>query len=425
MAERPSDGSPIVDARAPELSVIVPCWNAEGSIERALGTVLADRKTPLEVLVVDDASTDGTLAIIERLAAADPRVIVVRSPRNAGASAARNLALQRFRGTWLTFLDADDILTDGAIAALMGPTRTTDALAVIGQRVWDDGAHTWVTGLYDIPDIREPGRKSLATAPGLVYYASATGKAFHRSLVGDLTFEGRVLGDQPWALRALLRAGDRIEVIADDVYVWLRQPTELTDPRSITATTRSTARGSAGAVRVAIRAHADVSEEARRTVTDPAAQRLIARTYLERLLRSDLGMYLKRALDRRDPLIAELLVADGEFLASVPRDLLAEEGPLVMRTLLKPLLDAWSWLPPDARNAFWGLVRPTVAADPEVYRLIGGGRMGQATMHLLRAIDTGPTRSLATAATGRAVAARQRSAAAKPPAESKPPAQVP
>ena len=136
-------------------------------------------------------------------------------------------------------------------------------------------------------------------------------------------------------------------------------------------------------------------------------------------------MYLKRALDRRDPLIAELLAADGEFLSSVPRDLLAEEGPLVMRTLLKPLLDAWSWLPPDARNAFWSLVRPTVAADPKVYRLIGGGRMGQATMHLLGAVDTGPTRSLATAATGRAVAARQRSAAAKPPAESKPPARVP
>ena len=108
----------------------------------------------------------GRSPILERLAAADPRVVVVRSPRNAGASAARNLALQRFRGTWLTFLDADDILTDGAIAALMGPTRTTDALAVIGQRVWDDGAHTWVTGLYDIPDIREPGRKSLASAPG-------------------------------------------------------------------------------------------------------------------------------------------------------------------------------------------------------------------------------------------------------------------
>jgi glycosyltransferase involved in cell wall biosynthesis len=374
--------------------------------------------------VVDDGSTDGSLEVLDRLAAGDPRVVVVRSPGNGGASAARNLALERYRGTWLTFLDADDVLTEGGVAALMRPTHSTDALAVIGQRVWDDGERRWVSSLYDIPDIREPGRKSIASAPGLVYYASATGKAFHRSLVGDLRFEGRVLGDQPWALRALLRAGDRIEVIPDDVYVWLRQTTELTDPHSITATSRSTARGSAGAVRVAIVAHAEVSEEARRTIADAAAARRVSRVYLERLLRSDLGMYLRRALDRRDPLVAELLVACGEFLRSVPTDLLAEEGPIVMKTLLKPLLDAWSWLPPGARNAFWDVFRPAAAADPGVYRLVGGGRMGQAAMHLVSAVDTPPTRSLATAATGRAAAARARSAAAKA-ADPKPPAPVP
>ncbi len=409
------EGSP--ESAAPELSVVVPCWNAADSIERALGSVLADRETSLECIVVDDGSTDGSPAILERLAAADPRVVVVRAPHNAGASAARNLALERYRGTWLTFLDADDVFTDGAVAALMRPTRTTDALAVVGQRIWDDGTTTWVSSFYDIPDIREPGRKSLASAPGLVYYASATGKAFHRSLVGDLRFEGRVLGDQPWTLRALLRAGDRIEVIADDVYVWLRQSTELTDPRSITATTRSTARGSVEAVRVAITAHAQVSAEARRTIADPAAQRLVALTYLERLLRSDLGMYLKRALDRRDPAIAELLDAFRAFLEAVPRDLLADESSVVVRALYKPLLDAWPSLPPPARNAFWGILRPVGAVDPSVYRQLGGGRMGQAAMRLVRAVDTGPTRSLASVATGRAAAARRRATETGPPAE--------
>ena len=399
----------------PELSVIVPCWNAADSIERALQSVLADPAAAVECVVVDDGSTDATVPIVEAMAAADPRLVLIRSPQNAGASAARNLALERYRGTWVTFLDADDILTDGAVEALLRPTRTTDALAVIGQRIWSDGTRTWVTSLYDIPDIREPGRKSLASAPGLVYYASATGKAFHRSLVGDLRFAGRVLGDQPWALRALLRAGDRIEVIGEDVYVWLRPPTEMTDPRSITATTRSTARGSAGAVQVAITAHAQVSAEARRTIDDPAAQRLVARVYLERLLRSDLGMYLKRALDRRDPAISELLVAFGEFLDSIPRDLLAEEGPLVTRTLIKPLLDAWPWLPPESRDAFWGVVRPAIAADPAVYRQMGGGRMGRAAVRLVGTVDSGPTRALATAATGRAVRARARSTVGAPP----------
>ena len=395
----------------PELSVIVPAWNAAASIERAMRTVLADPKADVECVVVDDASTDETVSVVEAMAEGDPRIVLIRSPQNAGASNARNLALERFRGTWVTFLDADDILTDGGIEALLRPTRTTDALAVIGQRIWSDGARSWVSSLYDIPDIREPGRKSLASAPGLMYYASATGKAFHRSLVGDLRFEGRVLGDQPWALRAMLRAGDRIEVVSEDVYVWLRAPTEMTDPRSITAKTRSTARGSAGAVRVAITAHEQVSAEARRTIDDPEAQRLVARVYLERLLRSDLGVYLKRALDRRDPAVAELLVAFGAFLESVPRDLLAEEGSLVLRTLLKPLLDAWPWLPPEARNAFWGVIRPVVAADPDVYRQIGGGRMARASVRIASTVDIGPTRALASAAIMRVAAARTRSAA--------------
>ena len=73
---------------------------------------------------------------------------------------------------------------------------------MIGQRIWTDGTTSWVSPVYDIPDIREPGRKAIATHPGLLSYASATGKALHRSLVTGLRFEGRVLGDQPWTIRA-------------------------------------------------------------------------------------------------------------------------------------------------------------------------------------------------------------------------------
>ena len=76
------DGSP--GGAGPELSVIVPCWNAAGSIERALGSVLADRETSLECVAVDDGSSDGSPAILERLAAADPRVVVDPCTRERG-----------------------------------------------------------------------------------------------------------------------------------------------------------------------------------------------------------------------------------------------------------------------------------------------------------------------------------------------------
>ena len=127
----------------------------------------------------------------------------------------------------------------------MAPTADPTVRAVIGQRIWSDGERTWLSSRYDIPDIREPGRKSIATHPGLLYYASCTGKAFHRSLLDGLRFEGRVLGDQAWTIRALLRAGAGIEVVADTVFEWSR-PRPGAAVETITTRARGTALGSAG-----------------------------------------------------------------------------------------------------------------------------------------------------------------------------------
>jgi glycosyltransferase involved in cell wall biosynthesis len=206
----------------PEVSVLVPCWNAATSIGRALDSVLVDRDLSLECIVVDDGSTDGTANVVRSIAQLDPRVILVVSPENEGVSAARNRGLGVVRGTWLTFLDADDRLLPGGLAAMHDAAIRTDALAVVGQRIWSDGEQTWVSDHYDIPDIRVPGRKSLVANPGLLAYASATGKLVHRTCREDLWFSGRVLGDQPWTIRALLRAGERIEVLDTVVYEWTR-----------------------------------------------------------------------------------------------------------------------------------------------------------------------------------------------------------
>ena len=107
----------------PRLSILIPTWNAEATIERALDSVLAERAIQLEVIVVDDASTDGTADIVASVADRDPRVVLLRLRANGGVSAARNRGLTMVRGEWVAFLDADDLLLPGALDALMGPTR--------------------------------------------------------------------------------------------------------------------------------------------------------------------------------------------------------------------------------------------------------------------------------------------------------------
>lgn len=91
----------------PVASVIVPCRNAAGTVEAALAGALGSALREIEVIAVDDGSTDGTGETLARLAARDPRIKVLASG-GRGVSAARNAALDAAGGEFVFFLDADD-----------------------------------------------------------------------------------------------------------------------------------------------------------------------------------------------------------------------------------------------------------------------------------------------------------------------------
>ncbi|MEI6246345.1 MAG: glycosyltransferase family A protein, partial [Acidobacteriota bacterium] len=91
------------------LSVIVPTYNLAHLIEPTLRTVLAQTDLPDEVVVVDDGSTDDTLAIVQQLAAESGGVIRVIARPHSGPGATRNAAIAAARGTWIAFLDGDDL----------------------------------------------------------------------------------------------------------------------------------------------------------------------------------------------------------------------------------------------------------------------------------------------------------------------------
>ena len=355
---------------APRLTVLIAAWEAAASIERALDSVLVERGIDLECIVVDDGSTDGTADVVRAVAARDARVTLVALPENVGVSAARNAGLGHVHGEWLTFLDADDRLLPGAIAALMAPTADPSVRVVIGQRIWTDGVRTWIASTYDNPDVRRPGRKSLVTSPGLLYYASGTGKVFHRSVRDGLRFTGRVLGDQPWTIRALLRAGPAVEVIADTVYEWDR-PRPDDERATITADkARSTARA-VEMVRVAQGAWSEVAAEADAVLADPAARHVVRRAYLDRLLRADIRGALDRAITRHDVDTGQLVGAVLALLASVAPETLADSHHVGAHTL-RPILFEWRRLDRGTRATAWQLVDLVLRVQPQaVYAVIG------------------------------------------------------
>ena len=92
----------------PLVSVIVPAYNTAGYLGRALDSALAQTVPDLEVVVVDDASTDSTSEVAGRASERDPRVRALRNERNVGPAASRNRAIDEARGEWIALLDADD-----------------------------------------------------------------------------------------------------------------------------------------------------------------------------------------------------------------------------------------------------------------------------------------------------------------------------
>lgn len=90
----------------PRISVVLPTYNRAATLPRAIGSVLAQTFAELELIVVDDGSTDGSAGLVAGIA--DPRVHLLRPGNNRGAAAARNAGIAAARADWIAFQDSDD-----------------------------------------------------------------------------------------------------------------------------------------------------------------------------------------------------------------------------------------------------------------------------------------------------------------------------
>ncbi|MEG3168624.1 glycosyltransferase family 2 protein [Sphingomonas sp. LB3N6] len=114
-----------------QASVIIPAYNAAQYIEAAVASAMQQDQCDLEVIVVDDRSTDNTAAIVAEISRGDPRVSLLALPRNGGPSVARNAGIAAARGEWIALLDADDSFAPTRLATLiaLGETKQADMVA--------------------------------------------------------------------------------------------------------------------------------------------------------------------------------------------------------------------------------------------------------------------------------------------------------
>jgi glycosyltransferase involved in cell wall biosynthesis len=207
--------------RGPRLSVVVPVYNVESYLAECLDSVLAQPYDDVEVVMVDDGSTDSSGEIARRYAEAHADFHLVAQP-NAGLGAARNAGVAAARGEFLTFLDSDDRLPADAWSAMMRTLEESGSDFAIGKLLRDEGERR-----YAMPRMRENhrGRRvgtTLDEMPRILADVFAVNKIFRRSFwdAAGLAFPTDVrYEDQPTLTRAFL-AADRFDVLTETVYLW-------------------------------------------------------------------------------------------------------------------------------------------------------------------------------------------------------------
>ncbi|MDL2406078.1 glycosyltransferase family 2 protein [Rhizobium calliandrae] len=113
----------------PDVSFVIAAYNAADTLERAIDSALAQGAVSMEVIVVDDCSSDSTPTIAGNHP--DPRVRLVAMPRNGGPAAARNAGLDAARGRWVAVLDSDDALRPDRMARLIARAEKVEAQIVV------------------------------------------------------------------------------------------------------------------------------------------------------------------------------------------------------------------------------------------------------------------------------------------------------
>ena len=121
-----------------KVSVIIPVYNAEKYLEQCLDSVIHQSLYEIEVICVDDGSSDKSMEILERYQKKDPRITVFKQS-NSGVGSARNSGLKRANGEFVVFLDSDDFYMPGALEKLYNiSTRDHADICVFGMRYFND-----------------------------------------------------------------------------------------------------------------------------------------------------------------------------------------------------------------------------------------------------------------------------------------------
>jgi hypothetical protein len=214
------------------ISVVVPCFDVEAFVDECIASVLEQQDVQVEVIAVDDGSTDTTGGRLDKWALIDARVHVIHQ-KNRGLGAARNAGTARASGGTLFFLDGDDLLPARALSMLSRSMAETGSDMVSGIVSQFDGERQWRSGLYG-PDFNENRQGThIFDRPGLVTDQMACSKLFRKGFWDESEFqfpESTLFEDALVVTRAHCTAS-QVDLIGETTYLWRLRESSITSDR--------------------------------------------------------------------------------------------------------------------------------------------------------------------------------------------------
>lgn len=205
------------------VSVIIPAYNVEKYIGDCLDSVLAQKGVDMEIIVVNDGSTDSTMSIIDAYASMHRFITAVNRP-NGGPAAARNTALPYCRGEWIAMVDGDDILAPGALCKMLDTAmRHREVDVVFGRYIPFQG--DWIS--FTKSSSSRPMLLSGREAAEMMMYQkkytdkvnpSAWGKLYRREFWQNTSFSEDLIYEDLQLMPRRCAATRHIAVIDDQVY---------------------------------------------------------------------------------------------------------------------------------------------------------------------------------------------------------------
>lgn len=206
-----------------KVSVIIPVYNVEKYLRQNLKSIAQQTLKDIEIICVDDGSTDSSYKIIEEFAAKDSRFIPVKQ-KNGGAGAARNNGLRRARGKYLSFLDSDDFFEPNMLeeAYKKAEQYKADFVVFNSDQYYEDSKEyksvSWVVRYPELPPYQPFGRRAMTDNVFKVFVGWAWDKLYNRKWVleNDLWFqEQRTSNDMLFVFSAVAIA-KRIAYVEKD-----------------------------------------------------------------------------------------------------------------------------------------------------------------------------------------------------------------